>query len=1103
LAARSRTARPLRQSSTLTAGTPVDLARDFGFVRPGSVGDQVYIDANGNGVFDAGEQGLPNVTLTLTFDANANGVADPGETQLTTTTNAAGRYTFPNLPSGNYVVTVDTTDVDLPTSLVPRVPTSRSFALASGQNRVDIDFGFASALAKTVNPTAATSGATLDYTLQPYYPGPVLLSNAQVTDPIPANATYVAGSANAGGTLDTSVVPNQVVWPLGSNAAAIPGVIPSAGLAYCPAPALAVSITTDTYIRLDQATTNFGNNANLLTRPAGTQKKNALIAVDLSGLPAGAVIQSATFRLRSENNRSNHFVEIHRALTAWTEGNSTAGSGATWNTRNGSNGWASGAFSASDYDPTVVAIFRPAGGNKFVSVDVTSLVKQWYANPATNLGMVLLATGTDAGDATWSSSDDGTAANRPSVTIKYVLQQSGTPGAIACQSGSPPGNPDVLTADIDTFVDSNAPTANNGAAAEIRSQQSANQKRPLIHFDLGGIPQGATISSAQLSVFPNAGNAPHTDEVRRMLTPFGAGANWNTRDGINAWAGGSIFSSADYSGTTSATVSVAATGAYVTNSIAALVNGWVNGGLTNNGLALVPPGSDANEIRYGSAENGTAGKRPILAVTWQQLFSNQIGTQVDLHASPLLLTGTGAINVTMTVNAQAAIAGVTAPAALTITASGLTSASCGAPSPSGPLGVTPATPATFTYACTVTAGSLPGTVSFAGAPTAAGGVTFVAAKSEDVIVTPALTFQATVNAGATGAVTNVGTFSDDGAVSVDATAVTNVGAGIAGKVFLDANANGVSDGGETGVGGVQVCANNGGPPVCVTTAADGSYAFTGLSAATWTVTETIATFPPGTVATTVTSRSVSVAALQQVTGIDFGLKPWQDFATPGTIGDQLWVDANADGVLDASEALLAGVTVRLWIDGNANGALDGSDTLIATTTTDASGTYQFTNLAANRYVVEVDSSSGPLAGSNFGVVSLSGAPVATNPPAVIAVNLAAGSTVATADFGFFYTGVIGDQLFYDTNGNGVQDGGELPTTVPVTVALFNDVDADGEFTPGIDTIVTVQQSDASGKYFFRNLPPGQYIVKPDEQGVPDPNTGVFFSMVPTAGASAR
>jgi uncharacterized repeat protein (TIGR01451 family) len=504
---------PLRQSSALTSGAPADLARDFGFVRPGSIGDQVYIDANGNGVFDAAEQGLPNVTVTLTFDANGNGVADPGETQATVTTDAAGKYVFANLPAGNYVVTVDTTDADLPAGLVPRVPTSRTLALGGGQSRLDIDFGFAAALAKSVTPLAAASGATLSYTLQPAYPGPALLSNALILDPIPANATYVAESANAGGTLNIGVVPNRVEWLLGSNAAAVPASFPRRASRSVLRRRSPPAITTDTYIRLDQPTTNFGNSANLLTRPAGTQKKHALIAVDLSGLPAGAVIQSATFKLRSENNRNNHFLEVHRLLTAFTEGTGVAGSGATWNTRNGAASWAAGAFSASDYDPGVVAIIRPSGGNRFTSADITSLVKTWYASPATNLGMVLVATGTDAGDATWTSSDDPTATLRPSVVVKYVLQQSGTPGAIACQSGSPPGNPDLLTPDFDTFVDSNAPTANNGAATEIRSQQAANLKRPLIHFDLGGIPQGATISAATLSVYPNAGTAPHTDQV--------------------------------------------------------------------------------------------------------------------------------------------------------------------------------------------------------------------------------------------------------------------------------------------------------------------------------------------------------------------------------------------------------------------------------------------------------------------------------------------------------------------------------------------------------------------------------------------------------------
>jgi hypothetical protein len=379
-------------------------------------------------------------------------------------------------------------------------------------------------------------------------------------------------------------------------------------------------------------------------------------------------------------------------------------------------------------------------------------------------------------------------------------------------------------------------------------------------------------------------------------------------------------------------------------------------------------------------------------------------------------------------------------------------------------------------------------------------------KARQVIVTPVLAFQATVNAGATGAVTNVATLTDDGAIGVSATAVTNVGAGIAGTVFLDVNGNGVLDGGETGVGGVEVCANNGGAPVCTTSAADGTYALTGLSAGSWTVSETLATFPPGTIATSATTRTVTLAALQQVTGIDFGLQPWQNFATPGSIGDTLWSDANTNGVIDASETLLAGVTVKLWIDVNNNGVLDPAvDTQVATATSDAAGFYQFTNLAARRYLVEVDTASGALGGSGYGVVSLSGAPVANNPAAVIAVNLGSGVAFDTADFGFYFTGVIGDQLYYDTNGNGVQDGGEGATTAPIPVVLYLDVDADGALSPGIDTVVAVVQSDASGKYFFRNLPAGNYIVKPDEQAVPDPNTGSSsrWSRPPVASRRSR
>ncbi|HEX8240755.1 MAG TPA: Ig-like domain-containing protein [Allosphingosinicella sp.] len=77
-----------------------------------TLGDRVYIDANNNGIFDAGE-GKNGVTLTLFADTNNNGVLDIGtDVQLLTTTTAGigaatGSYSFANLSPGNYIVRVD------------------------------------------------------------------------------------------------------------------------------------------------------------------------------------------------------------------------------------------------------------------------------------------------------------------------------------------------------------------------------------------------------------------------------------------------------------------------------------------------------------------------------------------------------------------------------------------------------------------------------------------------------------------------------------------------------------------------------------------------------------------------------------------------------------------------------------------------------------------------------------------------------------------------------------------------------------------------------------------------------------------------------------
>ena len=62
----------------------------------------------------------------------------------------------------------------------------------------------------------------------------------------------------------------------------------------------------------------------------------------------------------------------------------------------------------------------------------------------------------------------------------------------------------------------------------------------------------------------------------------------------------------------------------------------------------------------------------------------------------------------------------------------------------------------------------------------------------------------------------------------------------------------------------------------------------------------------------------------------------------GSIGNYVWLDANSDGVQDASEAPIAGVDIKL-LDGNGNPVI-GEDGNPLVATTDASGNYLFTNL---------------------------------------------------------------------------------------------------------------------------------------------------------------
>jgi hypothetical protein len=210
---------------------------------------------------------------------------------------------------------------------------------------------------------------------------------------------------------------------------------------------------------------------------------------------------------------------------------------------------------------------------------------------------------------------------------------------------------------------------------------------------------------------------------------------------------------------------------------------------------------------------------------------------------------------------------------------------------------------------------------------------------------------------------------------------------------------------------------------------------------------------------------------------DFGYRP----TGLGSVGDRVWQDDDGDGIQDPGEPSLGDITVRLYHDYDGNGSYDPAvDALIAeTNTADGSGTdplgyYQFTGLPAGDYLVIVDTADGDLPTDGDGhpyVLSTHNDP---HP-----VTLAAGESYQDADFGFTIGGALGDYIWQDNNGDGIQDEGE-PGIAGVTVRLYIDSNSNGVYDSGVDTLYgTAPATGSDGLYKFTGLPMNKYIVVVD------------------------
>ncbi len=304
--------------------------------------------------------------------------------------------------------------------------------------------------------------------------------------------------------------------------------------------------------------------------------------------------------------------------------------------------------------------------------------------------------------------------------------------------------------------------------------------------------------------------------------------------------------------------------------------------------------------------------------------------------------------------------------------------------------------------------------------------------------------------------------------------VDTADAALEGRVFMDMNDDSL-DNDEMGVANVQVTLLTAAGTVVATTttAADGSYAFEGLTAGGYRV-EFPTEFEGKTLveANVGTNNFIDSDASQddgltgtvflqigdRITDIDAGLE-LVDTADASLAG-RVFMDVNGDAI-DNGEMGVAGVVVDL---------LDADGDLVDTAVTEDDGSYVFTGLTAGDYVVdfpvEVDGKTIVAQDAGTDDTVDSDASETTGRTAVITLAIGEQSTDNDAGLELVDTGdaSLAGRVFLDANQDDI-DNGEAGVA-GVLVTLQN---ATGD-------VIATTETRESGSYEFTGLMAGVYVV---------------------------
>ncbi len=283
---------------------------------------------------------------------------------------------------------------------------------------------------------------------------------------------------------------------------------------------------------------------------------------------------------------------------------------------------------------------------------------------------------------------------------------------------------------------------------------------------------------------------------------------------------------------------------------------------------------------------------------------------------------------------------------------------------------------------------------------------------------------------------------------------------IGNRIWEDQNANGLQDPGEPGLDGYKVSLYTEGYTKIstVTSSEDGNYLFENIEPGRYFVQLDSRDMIPTihisgdddnnsdieNVFMFGSTKMISVDPGENRTDIDLGLVP------RSAVCGRVWLDSNANGNLDSDESAGPVTSIHLY---------DSECELVSTIDSGEDGSFCFEGLLPDVYYLDYETPENYIV-SSYGVTN-----VEDSITAKVSIEAYMGRTSSGNDLGLYRTASLGNYIWNDANGNGLQDLDETGLS-EVSVSLY---DCNG-------TLITTTLSDDSGQYLFDSLRPSGYYI---------------------------